>query len=310
MTLSQVIAPLRGGWSGERRREAWQGYLCISPWLIGFLAFALGPMIASLYYSLTEYRIIRQPTFVGLSNYKLAFTGDPLFYESLARTGLWTVATVPAGIIGSLIAAVLLHQGLKGTSIYRTMYFLPSLTPTVAASLLWRWMLHPEAGVVNWFLSLLGIEGPGWLSSPKWAIWALAMISLWTGIGGGRMVIFLAGLQGIPEELYEAAEIDGAGTIQKTWRITVPLMTPTIFFNLIMGILGSFRSFDMAFLTTQGGPAYATYFFALHIYYNAFQYYEMGYACMLSWILFILIIILTVLQFGTSKRWVFYGAER
>ncbi|MBM3190192.1 MAG: sugar ABC transporter permease [Chloroflexi bacterium] len=292
------------------RREALQGFLCISPWLVGFVAFALGPMIASAYYSLTDYRILRAPDFVGLDNYKEALTADPLFWRSFERTAVWTVATVPAGIIGSLIAAILLHQGLRGTSIYRTMYFLPSLTPTVAASLLWMWMLHPDAGVVNWLLSLVGIRGPGWLSSTKWVVPALAMISLWTGIGGGRMVIFLAGLQGIPEELYEAAEIDGAGTLRKMLHITVPLMTPTIFFNLIMGILGSFRAFDMAFLTTEGGPAYASYFFALHIYYHAFQYYSMGYACALSWFLFAIIVILTAIQFGSSRRWVFYQAVR
>ena len=298
------------GWSGQRRREALSGYLCIAPWLIGFLAFALGPMIASAYYSLTDYNILRKPEFVGLANYREALTGDDLFWRSLERTGIWTLATVPAGIIGSLLAALLLHQGLRGTSIYRTMYFLPSLTPTVAASLLWLWMLHPHVGVVNWLLSFAGIRGPGWLSSTRWAVPALAMISLWTGIGGGRMVIFLAGLQGIPQELYEAADIDGAASWQKALRITVPLMTPTIFFNLIMGVLGSFRAFDMAFLTTEGGPAYATYFFALHIYYYAFQYYQMGYACMLSWFLFAVILILTGAQFASSRRWVFYLTQR
>lgn len=267
-------------------------------------------MFASAYYSLTEYRIVRQPSFVGLQNYKEILTQDPLFWKSLARTTFWMVVTVPAGIVGSLIAAILLHQGLKGTHIYRTMYFLPSLTPTVAAALLWRWMLHPEAGVVNWLLSLVGIPGPGWLSSVRWAIWALAMIALWTGVGGGRMIIFLAGLQGIPQELYEAAEIDGAGSWKKALHITMPLLTPTIFFNLIMGILWSFRAFDMAFLTTEGGPAYATYFFALHIYFNAFQYYCMGYACALSWFLFIVILVLTITQFAVSKSWVFYQAQR
>ncbi len=298
------------GLSGERRREAWQGFLCISPWIIGFLAFALGPMLASAYYSLTSYNILSTPKFTGFQNYVTAFTKDRLFWQSLWLTVFWTIITVPTGIIGSIIAAIFLHQGLRGTSLHRTAFFLPSLTPVVAASLLWRWMFHPEAGVINWGLSAVGIRGPGWLSSPDWAIWALAVISLWTGIGGGRMIIFLAGLEGVPTQLYEAADIDGAGAWQKALHITVPLLTPAIFFNVVMGVLGSFRSFDMAFLTTQGGPAYATYFFALHIYYNAFQFYEMGYACALSWVLFIIIVVITIMQFATSNNWVFYETQR
>jgi multiple sugar transport system permease protein len=208
------------------------------------------------------------------------------------------------------VAAILLNQALKGTSIYRTCFFLPSLTPVVAASLLWKWMLNPNVGVINWGLSLVGVKGPGWLTSTRWAMSALVMISLWTGIGSSRMIIFLAGLQGIPQELYEAASIDGAGAWRKHLHITIPLITSTIFFNLIMGVIASFRVFAMAFLTTEGGPAYATYFFALHIYYHAFMYFNMGYASALSWFLFIIVILLTVVQFGTSRSWVFYEAKR
>jgi len=294
----------------ERKREAWQGYMLISPWILGFLLFVLGPMLASLFYSLTRYRITRPPTFVGLYNYSTALFDDDLFWHALGRTSLWAAATVPIGIVGSLLAAILLNQGLRGTTVFRTCFFLPSLTPIVAAALLWKWMLHPDVGVINFGLSVLGIRGPGWLISTKWALWALVMVSSWVGIGGNRMLIFLAGLQGIPQELYESAEIDGAGALKKHLNITVPLITPTIFFNLMMGILGAFRVFAMAFLTTEGGPAYATYFFALHIYYQAFMYFNMGYACCLSWFLFILIIILTVLQFASSRRWVFYETSR
>jgi multiple sugar transport system permease protein len=296
--------------SAERRREAWQGYLCIAPWMIGFLCFALGPMLASFYYSFTEYRITRAAVFTGLQNYSYALFRDELFWWSLGRTALWTIATVPLGIMGSLIAAILLNQNLKGTAIYRTCFFLPSLTPVVAASLLWKWMLHPNVGVINYLLSSVGIRGPGWLADPDWALWALALVALWTSVGGGTMIIFLAGLQGIPKELYEAADIDGAGNLSKALRITLPLITPTIFFNLIMGILGSFRVFAMAFLTTEGGPAYATWFFALHIFQQAFVYFNMGYACTLSWFLFAIIIIFTAIQFGASRSWVFYEARR
>jgi multiple sugar transport system permease protein len=308
--MATAALPRSRGLSGERRREAWQGYLCILPWIVGFLAFALIPILASAYYSLTSYNILKPPVFVGAQNYVTAFTNDRMFWRSMWLTVIWTIITVPLGIVGSIIAAIFLHQGLKGTSFYRTAFFLPSLTPVVAASLLWRWMFHPDAGVVNWALSLFAIRGPGWLSNPDWAIWALAIISLWTGVGGSRMIIFLAGLEGVPTHLYEAAEIDGANAWQKAIRITLPLLTPTIFFNLTMGVLGSFRAFDMAFLTTQGGPAYATYFFALHIYFEAFQFYEMGYACALSWVLFVIIIVLTIIQFATSKNWVFYEAQR
>jgi len=299
------VSSIRAG----RRREAAQGYLCVLPWLLGFLSFTLIPMIASLYLSFTRYRVTRPPEFLGLQNYTFALGEDYLFWHSMGRTGLWSISTVPLGIIGSLVAAILLNQGLKGTRVYRTSFFLPSLTPVVAAALLWKWMLNPDVGVINWALSLFGIRGPGWLSSTTWAMPALILVSLWTGIGSGRMLIFLAALQGVPQELYESAAIDGAGGFRKHVHITVPLITPRIFFNLIMGILGSFQSFTMAFLTTEGGPANALYFFALHIYYNAFMHFEMGYACALSWFLFAIVLAITGLQFYTSG-WVYYESKR
>ena len=298
-----------GGIRAERRREALQGYMCILPWLLGFLAFTLIPMASSLYLSFTRYRVTRPPSFIGLYNYEYALTEDYLFWHSLGRTGLWSISTVPLGILGSLVAAILLNQGLRGTTIYRTSFFLPSLTPIVAAALLWKWMLNPDIGVINWALSQIGIQGPGWLASTKWAMPALIIVSLWTGIGSGRMLIFLAALQGVPQELYESASIDGAGGLRKHLHITVPLITPSIFFNLIMGILGSFQSFTLAFLTTEGGPANALYFFALHIYYNAFMHFEMGYACALSWFLFAIVLAITGIQFYTSG-WVYYESKR
>jgi multiple sugar transport system permease protein len=293
----------------ERRREAVQGYLCILPWLLGFLAFTLIPMGASLYLSFTRYRVTRPPVFVGVDNYVHALNGDHLFWHSMGRTALWSISTVPVGILGSMIAAILLNQGLRGTTFYRTSFFLPSLTPIVAAALLWKWMLNPDIGVINWALSTIGIRGPGWLASTAWAMPALIIVSLWTGIGSGRMLIFLAALQGVPQELYESASIDGAGGLRKHLHITVPLITPAIFFNFIMGILGSFQSFTLAFLTTEGGPANALYFFALHIYYNAFMYFEMGYASALSWFLFAIVLAITGLQFYTSG-WVHYESSR
>jgi multiple sugar transport system permease protein len=284
--------------------------MCIAPWAIGFLVFTLVPMAASLYLSGTRYRITRPPEFVGFYNYTYAVTQDDLFWHAFGRTAVWMVSTVPLGIFGSLIAAILLNQGLHGTTIYRTCFFLPSLTPTVAAALLWKWMLNSDVGVINWLLAQVGIRGPGWLTSTTWALPALAMVALWTGIGSGRMLIFLAALQGIPNELYESAEIDGASALRKHLHITVPLITPSIFFNLIMGILGSFQTFALAFLTTEGGPANATYFFALHIYYSAFMHFRMGYACALSWFLFAIVVIVTAIQFKSSDRWVYYESRR
>jgi multiple sugar transport system permease protein len=299
-----------GSIRAERRREASQGFLCISPWLLGFLAFTLIPMAASFYLSFTRYRIVRPPDFTGLANYRYALFEDYLFWHSLGRTGLWALYTVPLGIVGSLVAAILLNQGLHGTTFYRTCFFLPSLTPVVAAALLWKWMFNPDVGVINWALSTIGIRGPGWLETTTWAMPALVIVSLWTGIGSGRMLIFLAALQGVPQELYEASEIDGASALRKHLHITVPLITPAIFFNLIMGLLGSFQSFTLAFLTTEGGPANALYFFALHIYYQAFMHFEMGYACALSWFMFALVLIITAIQFAGSNRWVYYESKR
>ncbi len=294
-----------------RRREALQGYLLISPWIIGFLVFTLGPMLASLYYSFCKYHIQRAPVWIGLANYQYAFFRDRLFWLSVQRTLTWSIATVPAGVIGSLLAAILLNQGLKGSAFYRTCFFLPHLTPLVAAAMLWTWILQPDVGILNSALALIGIRGPKWLASVEWAMPSLVMISLWNGIGGNRMLIFLAGLQSIPETLYEAAELDGAGAVRKAIHITWPMISPATFFNLVLGVISSFQVFGMAFVATGGGPAYATYFYALHLYQQAFQSFDMGYGSALAWIFFVAVLILTILQLQMQSRWVYYeGALR
>ena len=294
-----------------RRKEALQGLAFISPWIIGFLAFTAYPMLASLYYSFTAYKILGAPRWVGLQNYTYAFAGDPLFWHSMQRTLIWVIATVPLGILGSLLAAVLLNRGLRGTSIYRTAFFLPSLTPVVAAALLWMWILQPEIGIANTTIeALTGWRGPKWLSSTEWALPSLAMIALWTSIGGSRMLIFLAGLQGIPQEMYEAAKIDGAGPFRTWWHITVPLISPAIFFNLILGVIISFRVFAFAFVTTNGGPARATYFYALHLYVQAFSSFDMGYGSALAWVLFAIVLAITIIQTKLANRWVHYESLR
>ena len=293
-----------------RRREAIEGMLYLSPWILGFILFVAGPLIASLYLSLTKYNVLRPPEFIGLQNYIFAFTKDDLFLPSIGRTFYFALLSVPLAMLGSLVIALLLNQKLLATATWRTMYFLPTLTPLVAAALLWRWMLNPDVGLVNYLLSLVGIQGPGWLSSIDWAIPALVLMGLWASVGGSRMIIFLAGLQDVPAELIEAAEIDGAGTWAKFWHVTLPLLTPTMFFNLVLGIIFALRTFEAAFISTAGGPARATWFISLHIYQNAFVSFDMGYASALAWVFFIILFVLTYIQFRLSGRWVFYAGER
>ena len=296
--------------SRMRRREALEGLLYLSPWIIGFLVFVAGPLLASVYLSFTKYNVLRPPEFIGLQNFIYAFTKDELFLPSIGRTFYYTLLLIPLAMIGSLFVAILLNQKIAATSIWRTMYFLPTLTPLVAAALLWRWMLNPDVVLVNYLLEQVGIEGPGWLSSTTWAIPALVIMGLWASVGGSRMVIFLAGLQDVPKELLESAEIDGAGVWAKFWNVTLPLITPTVFFNLVLGIIFALRTFEVAFIATNGGPARATWFVSLHIYQSAFVSFDMGYAAALSWLFFLIIFGLTFLQFNLSGQWVFYAGER
>ncbi len=292
-----------------RRHEAIWGLIFVSPWALGFLMWYAGPMLASLTLSLTNYDIVSSPEFVGLKNYIEAFTEDDLFLGSLGRTFYYAAVVVPVGIIGSLLLAVLLNRAIIGTSIFRTLYFLPHVTPMVASILIWRWLLNPDVGLVNYLLSKVGIQGPAWLGSTEWAIPSLIIMALWNSVGGNRMMIFLAGLQGVPEELYEAAEIDGANAWHKFSHVTLPLITPTLFFNLVLGVIGALQVFASAFIGTGGGPAYATWFYSLHIYTQAFRYYNMGYACSLSWIFFVIMFAFTFIQFRSSASWVYYAGE-
>ncbi len=296
--------------SRMRRSEIIEGILYLSPWIIGFTVFVAGPLLASIFMSFTKYNVLRPPVFVGLDNFVYAFTKDDLFLPSIWRTFYYALLLVPLGMIGSLFVAILLNQKLIATTIWRTLYFLPTLTPLVAAALLWRWMLNPDVGLVNYLLAKVGIEGPGWLNSTTWAIPSLVIMGLWASVGGSRMIIFLAGLQDVPAELLESAEIDGAGTWAKFWNVTLPLISPTIFFNLVLGVIFALRTFEVAFIATNGGPARATWFISLHIYQNAFVSFDMGYASALSWVFFIIISGLTFLQFKLSGQWVFYQGER
>jgi len=292
--------------SPMRLREALTGYAYILPWFLGYLLLTAGPVLYSLYLSFTQYSVISAPVWIGLDNYIRAFTGDGLFWKAISNTIYYVAFNVPLVICGALFLALLLDQGVPGTSVFRTLFFLPTITPVVAAILLWKWIFQPDFGILNYALSLIGIEGPRWLASTQWVKPSLIAISFWGTVGGSQMLVFLAGLQAIPTDLYEAAAIDGASKAQRLRSITLPLLTPSIFFNLILAIIASFRVFTAAYIATEGGPAYASLFYVLYLFLNAFKFMSMGYAAALAWILFIAVLVLTAIQFAASRRWVYY----
>lgn len=289
-----------------RKREAILGYIFLLPWLVGFLAFLVGPMIASIYLSMTNYKMISAPVWIGLDNYERMLS-DPLVKHSLTVTIKYTAFAVPLGMAAAMAVAVLLNQKIRFSGIFRTVFYLPSVISGVAVALVFAWIFNYRFGILNYFLSLVGIDGPNWLGSPRYALWAFVVMSLW-GIGG-NVVIYLAGLQGVPVALHEAATIDGAGAWTRFWKITLPLITPVILFTMIMGVIGSFQTFTQAYIMTGGGPANATMFFLLYLYKNAFNWFEMGYASALAWLLFIIILFLTLVMWTTSARWVYYEGE-
>jgi multiple sugar transport system permease protein len=232
------------------------------------------------------------------------FTRDPLFWQSLKVTVSYTVVYVPLELAGGLVLALLMNQKLRFRGVFRTIYYLPSVLPGVAFVVLWMWILNPDLGLINTLLSYVGIDGPRWLADPQWALPALLMMSLW-GLGRS-MVIYLASLQGIPQHLYEAAAIDGANTWQAFWKITLPMLTPTVFFNLVLSVISTFQTFTSAFVATDGGPLDSTLFYVLYLFRQAFQFFNMGYASALAWVLFLIILVLTLLIVRSADRWVYY----
>lgn len=292
------------------KKESRLAYMFISPWIIGFIFLTLGPMLISLYLSFTNFTLSSGsalPEFNNGANYIKLLTQDPKFWHSLKVTLVYAVVAVPLQLFFGSMVAFLLNLKVRGLPFWRTVYYLPSVTPAVAGAVLWGIIFNPTFGLMNWFLSLVGIKGPGWLASQQWALPALIIMSLW-GVGGG-MVIYLAGLQGIPTTLYEAAEIDGANSLQKLTRITIPLMTPVIFYNLIIGIIGTFQFFTSVYVLTRGGPTDATLFYNLYLYNTAFRYMNMGYASALGWVLFFIVLLITLLAFKSSAFWVYYEGE-
>lgn len=291
------------------RWRRWRGAAYVAPWCIGFVVFTLGPFFFSLYLSFSEWQLLGPIEFVGLTNYEQLFADDPVFIKSLVNTTYYTAFHVPGLMVLAFGAALLLNEQVKFRALFRTMFYLPSITPGVASVILWVWLLHPT-GIINTVLGFLGVPAeaqPNWFGSTEWAMPGLILMSFW-GIGG-LMIIYLAGLQGIPEHLYEAASIDGANWWDRLRHVTVPMMTPSIFFTLVVGIIGSFQSFASALIATEGGPANATLFVLLYLYYQAFRFFRMGYASSIAWILFVIILVLTLLQFALARRWVYYESE-
>lgn len=276
----------------------------ISPWLLGFAAFTLLPILLSLYYSFCSYPLIQKPVWVGLDNYR-ALMHDGVFWKVISNTVVYAVLALPIGLLLALALAMLLNVKIRGQAIYRTVIFLPSLIPAVASAMLWLWMFNSKLGLVNFVLRALGIKDPpGWLTDVKWALPSLVIMSFW-GVGN-TVVIFLAGLQDVPRELFEAAELDGATRFQAIQHVTIPSISPVIFFNLIMGIIGTLQVFVLPFIMTQGGPGRATYLYTEYMYDNAFGYLKMGYCSAMAWIQLCVILALTGLAFWSSKHWVHY----
>jgi multiple sugar transport system permease protein len=289
-------------------REALWAYAFIAPWTIGFIIFTVGPMLASLFFSFTDYNIIDAPRWIGLTNYINLFHDD-LFWHSLGITFKFAAIALPLGLVFSYLIAVLLNSKISGINIWRTVYFLPSVIAGVAVALLWGRIFDPKFGILNPLLEKIGIEGPGWLSDPHWAISALVIMSLW-GVGG-NVIIYLAGLQGVPTDLYDAAKVDGATAWQRFRYVTLPMTTPVIFYNLVLGLIGTFQYFTEVYVLTNGtgNPARSTLFYNLYLYQNAFKYFHMGYASTMAWVLFLIVLGLTLLIFRSSDTWVFYEGQ-
>jgi multiple sugar transport system permease protein len=293
--------------SRQERHDLRNGLLFAAPAIVGFLLFVAYPIMASVYYSFTSYSILQPGHWVGFDNYRELLTEDPIFYTSLVNTIYMAVVTIPLSIFLAMALAMLLNLKVRGQSFYRTIFYLPTIVPFVASSLLWLWIFNPQYGLINTLLWYVGIRGPGWLGDPNWSKPALVIMLLW-GVGNW-MIIYLAGLQDVPQELYEAAEIDGARWWDKTLHLTLPFMSPYLLYSLILQLIGIFQYFTQPQVMTQGGPVDSTRVYALYLYDNAFRFFRMGYASAMAWLLFIVVVILTVIIFKSSARRIYYAGQ-
>ena len=297
-----------GGFSPLRRQETITGYLFLLPNILGFLIFSSVPVLVTFAISLLDWDLIRAPRFVGLDNYIKLLTDDALFRKVLFNTGYYVLGTVPAGVILSLLLALAMNANVKGIAVYRAIFFIPVISASVAVAMMWRWLYNTDFGLINVLLTSIGLKGIPWLSSTAWAMPSVILMAIWKSLGY-NMLIFLAGLQGIPIHLHEAAAIDGANSFQRFRHITVPLLAPTTFFVLIISGINSFQVFDLAFVLTRGGPGDATNTMVMYIYNQAFQFFHMGYAASIAWVLFAIIFVVTLCQHQLQKRWVHYEHE-
>jgi multiple sugar transport system permease protein len=283
------------------------GLLFTLPAIVGLIGFTFLPVLQALYYSFTQYSVLESPRWVGADNYVTMFTDDALFVTSLKNTFYFVGCAVPLQVIVAFMLALLLNIKARGQAIYRTLFYLPSIMPLVATSMLWLWIFNPQYGILNTLLGLVGIRGPGWISSPTWAMPSLILMSVW-GVGGW-VIIYLAGLQDVPQEMLEAAELDGATSRQKMLHIVVPLMSPYILFHFINGLIFGFQYFTEVFIMTRGGPGTATMVYSMYLFQNAFQYFKMGYASAMAWFMFIVVLLATLIIFRTSARRIYYAGS-
>ena len=284
------------------------GLLFASPAIIGFLVFSLGPMLVSLILSFTDYHIVNKIKFIGLENYINLFTSETtLFYKALTVTFYYVILSVPLGVMFHFISAVLMNRDIKGKAVYRAIYYIPSIIPVAASCMIWMWIFNPDRGLLNYVLRILHLPTSQWIGAEQSVIPSIVMIAVW--IAGNTMVVFLAGFQDIPKTLYEAIEVDGGNAFHKLIHITLPLSTPLIFFNSAMGVIGGFQVFVQPMIMTDGGPGNSSLFYALYVFREGFEYSRMGSACAMSWVLFLVIMILAGLLLVSSKKWVFYASE-
>jgi multiple sugar transport system permease protein len=295
----------------QQRLRNVMGLLFVSPWICGLCLFILYPFVASIFFGFTDYSVLRDPEFVGADNYT-GMAADPVFWQSLKVVLIFAACSVPLGVVTALSLSIMLDAGKRGVSIYRAIFYLPQLVPTVVVAVLWTWLFNAEFGLINHLLrwplqTVLGVDPPGWLASDSWALWALVFMSMWQV--GQMTIIYLAKIQDVPQELYEAASLDGAGFWGKTWHVTLPQISPIILFNVVMAIIGCFQVFTEPYIMTGGGPARATHFLSLYVYKLAFEEYRMGYACAVSLVLFLIILGLTMLALRMARGRVYYAGD-
>lgn len=293
--------------SSIRMRDEISFHLFISPWIIGFLCFIAWPMLYSLYAAFTNWNGVQTPVFIGVKNFVQIFTHDHLFFKSVANTLFFTIISVPLNLAVGLVLATLLNRRKFGSYFFRAVFYLPSVIAGVSIYITWSYLMNTDMGILNAMLNCLGLPSVGWLTDPSMAMWSVILINVTSC--GGQMLIVLAGLQDIPRDYYESATIDGAGPIRQFFSITLPLLTPVVFFNMLMSMIAGLQVFTQPWVMTQGGPVNATYVYGIHLYNHAFRYYHFGYACALAWLLFVLILAITLVVFGTSGKWVFYREE-